>query len=118
MLRIVFRSALAAASLALNALTSSKAPAAWRTQCFDGGMHPAVSLANGPNLRALRSKGGFDFQAWSYGSEEYGRMIDYMLIVKSATGEDIVTPRIDWFSQILRAGKHALFPNPKNRCSA
>ena len=38
-------------------------------------------------------------------------MIDYMLIVKSATGEDIISPHIDWFSQILRAEKHALFPN-------
>ena len=34
-----------------------------------------------------------------------------MLIVKSATGEDIITPRIDWFSQILRAEKQALLPN-------
>ncbi|HEY8686954.1 MAG TPA: hypothetical protein VIO57_15230, partial [Chloroflexota bacterium] len=93
-------------------LTPSKVPAAWRTQCFDGGMRPAVALDyNGPNITGSPFKGGFDFQAWSYGSEEYSRMIDYMLIVKSATGEDIVTPHIDWFSQILRAEKHALFPN-------
>ena len=38
-------------------------------------------------------------------------MINYMLVVKSATGEDLITPHIDWFSQILRAEKHALFPN-------
>ena len=93
-------------------LDPSKVPAAWRTQCFDGGMRPAVALDfNGPNITGAPFKGGFDFQAWSYGSEEYGRMIDYMLIVKSATGEDIVAPHIDWFSQILRAVKHALFPN-------
>lgn len=93
-------------------LAASKIPQAWRSQCFDGGMRPAAALDyNGPNITGSPFKGGFDFQAWSYGSEEYSRMINYMLIVKSATGEDIVTPHIDWFSQILRAEKHALFPN-------
>ena len=94
------------------AVPPSKIPLAWRTQCFEGGQRPAVSLDfNGPDITGNPFKGGFDFQAWSYGSEEYSRMIDYMLIVKSATGEDIITPRINWFSQILRAEKHALFPN-------
>jgi hypothetical protein len=75
-------------------------------------MRPAVSLDfNGPDITGNPFKGGFDFQAWSYGSEEFSRMIDYMLIVKSATGEDIVARHIEWFSQILRAEKHALFPN-------
>lgn len=93
-------------------LTSLQAPANWRTQCFDGGMRPAVSFDfNAPNITGNPFTGGFDFQAWSYGSEEYSRMIDYMLIVKSATGEDIVTPHSGWFPQILRAEKQALFPN-------
>jgi hypothetical protein len=93
-------------------VVASKIPLAWRTQSFEGGQRPAVSLDfNGPDITGNPFKGGFDFQAWSYGSEEYSRMIDYMLIVKSATGEDILTPHIDWFSQILRAEKHALFPN-------
>jgi hypothetical protein len=96
-----------------STLIASKIPQAWRTQAFDGGQRPAVALDfNGPtNITGNPFKGDFDFQAWSYGSEEYSRMIDYMLIVKSATGEDIITPHIDWFSQILRAEKHALFPN-------
>ncbi len=94
------------------AVPQSRIPLAWRTQCFEGGQRPAVSLDfNGPDITGTPFKGGFDFQAWSYGSEEYSRMIDYMLLVKSATGEDIITPHIDWFSQILRAEKHALFPN-------
>ncbi len=94
------------------AVPPAKIPLAWRTQCFEGGQRPAVSLDYlGPNITGNPFKGGFDFQAWSYGSEEYSRMIDYMLIVKSATGEDIITPRMSWFSQILRAEKHALFPN-------
>ena len=93
-------------------LSASKIPDAWRSQCFDGGMRPAVALDfNGPNIMGSPFRGGFDFQAWSYGSEEFSRMINYMLIVKSATGEDIITPHSDWFSQILRAEKHALFPN-------
>ncbi len=93
-------------------LAPSKIPEAWRMQSFDGGQRPAVSFSfNAPNITGNPFKGGFDFQAWSYGSEEFSRMIDYMLIVKSATGEDIVAPHIDWFSQILRAEKHALFPN-------
>jgi len=95
-----------------SAVPQSKIPDAWRTQSFEGGQRPAVSRDfNGPNITGNPFKGGFDFQAWSYGSEEYGRMIDYMLVVKSATGEDIITPHLDWFSQILRAEKHALFPN-------
>ncbi|MBS1827889.1 MAG: hypothetical protein JST93_21450 [Acidobacteria bacterium] len=91
---------------------ASKKPEAWRTQVFEGGMRPAAALDyNGPPITGAPFKSGFDFQAWSYGSEEFGRMIDYMLIVKSATGEDLITPYIHWFSQILRAEKHALFPN-------
>ncbi|MBI4469734.1 MAG: hypothetical protein HY650_10475 [Acidobacteria bacterium] len=93
-------------------LDASKIPESWRTQCFEGGMRPAASRDfNGPDITGNPFKGGFDFQGWSYGSEEYSRMIDYLLIVKSATGEDLIAPRIDWFSQILRAEKHALFPN-------
>lgn len=93
-------------------LAASKIPRAWRTQVFDGGMRPAVALDfNGPDITGAPFKGGFNFQSWAYGSEEFSRMIDYMLIVKSATGEDVVAPHIDWFSQILRAEKHALFPN-------
>ena len=93
-------------------LTPSKVPESWRTQCFYGGMRPSVARDYlGPDITGNPFKGGFDFQAWSYGSEEYSRMIDYMLIVKSATGEDILAPHIDWYSQILRAEKQALFPN-------
>jgi hypothetical protein len=93
-------------------VTEERMPQAWRSQCFDGGLRPAVALDyNGPNITGNPFKGGFDFQAWSYGAEEFSRMIDYMLIVRSATGEDVVTPHIDWFSQIFHAQKHALFPN-------
>ncbi|HLE57231.1 MAG TPA: hypothetical protein VJB15_09120, partial [Rhodothermia bacterium] len=95
-----------------STLSPSSIPAAWRTQVFDGGMRPAVALDyNGPDITGNPFKGGFDFQGWSYGTEEFSRMIDYMSTVKSATGEDILTPHRDWFSQILRGEKQALFPN-------
>lgn len=94
------------------ALDPSEIPDAWRSQAFEGGLRPAVALDfNGPPISGNPFRGGFDFQGWSYGSEEFSRMIDYMLMVRSATGEDLLTQRSDWFSQILRAEKHALFPN-------
>lgn len=93
-------------------LPAAAVPDAWRTQCFDGGQKPAVALDfNGPAVSGAPFKGGFDFQGWSYGSEEFSRMIDYMLTVRSATGEDILVPHAGWFHEILRAEKHALFPN-------
>jgi hypothetical protein len=93
-------------------LAPSAMPDAWRTQVFDGGLRPAVALDfKGPAITGNPFKGGFDFQGWAYGTEEFGRMIDYMLTVRSATGEDVIGPHAGWFPQILRAEKHALFPN-------
>ncbi|MEO6689472.1 MAG: hypothetical protein ABIS07_08105 [Dokdonella sp.] len=93
-------------------LAPSAMPDAWRTQVFDGGLHPAAALDfEGPAVSGNPFKGGFDFQGWSYGSEEFSRMIDYMLTVKSATGEDVLAPHASWFPQILRGEKQALFPN-------
>lgn len=93
-------------------LSQADIPDAWRSQVFEGGLRPAVALDfNGPAITGNPFRSGFDFQGWSYGSEEFSRMIDYMLIVKTATGEDLIAARSNWFSQILRAEKHALFPN-------
>ncbi len=95
-----------------GAVPASSVPLAWRTQVFDGGLRPPVALDfNGPAISGNPFKGGFDFQGWSYGSEEFSRMVDYMLVVKSATGEDLFTPHASWFPQILRGEKQALFPN-------
>jgi hypothetical protein len=93
-------------------LAPASMPDGWRTQVFDGGLSPAAALDfDGPAVTGNPFKGGFDFQGWSYGSEEFSRMIDYMLTVKSATGEDVLAPHASWFSQILRGEKQALFPN-------
>ena len=95
-----------------GAVPPESVPFSWRTQCFDGGLFPAVALDyNGPAITGNPFKDGFDFQGWSYGSEEHSRMIDYMLTVQSATGEDLLTPHAAWFPKILRAERHALFPN-------
>src|SRR5438477_3140448 len=56
-------------------------------------------------------KGGFDFQGWAYGAETFSRLIDYFLTVRSATGEDLITPRQSWFSQMFRALKESLMPD-------
>ena len=91
---------------------NSKVPEGWRSQSFDGGQKPLVALEDpGPNITGNPFKSGFDFQGWSYGSEEFSRMIDYMLVVKSATGEDLLSQHLSWLSLILRAEKHALLPN-------
>jgi hypothetical protein len=80
-------------------------PSSHFDQVWTGG-YPAASGAPGAPFL-----GGFDFQGWSYGSGEYERIADYLLAVRSATGEDLIAAHLDWFSQILRAEKEALFPN-------
>jgi hypothetical protein len=93
-------------------LSPAQVPEGWRTQVFDGGLRPAVALDyNGPAITGNPFKSGSDFQGWSYGSEEFSRMIDYMLTVRSATGEDLFAAHRDWFPRMLRAEKNALFPN-------
>lgn len=81
-------------------------------QLFEGGTRPQVAREyNGPNITAAPSKGGMHVQGWAYGSAAYNWIIDYALTVKSATGEDLVTPHLSWFSQMFRALKHGLMPN-------
>jgi hypothetical protein len=81
-------------------------------QLFEGGTRPQVAREyNGPNITTAPFKGGFDFQGWAYGNGTYNRIIDYMLAVKSATGEDLIATHVSWLSQILRALKHGLMPN-------
>jgi hypothetical protein len=81
-------------------------------QLFDGGARPQVAREyNGPYIRSAPSKGGIHLQGWAYGSATYNWIIDYMLTVKSATGEDLLTAHQSWFSQMLRALKEGLMPN-------
>lgn len=81
-------------------------------QLFEGGTRPQLAREYlGPNITTAPFKGGVDFQGWAYAGGTYNRIIDYMLTVKSATGEDMIAERGSWLSQILRALKHGLMPN-------
>src|SRR5262249_39635789 len=77
----------------------SDVPDTYFSQVFEGGFPPAVAQGfNGPKITGAPFKGGFDFQGWAYGSGEYTRIIDYLLMVKTATGEDLITGNLSWFS--------------------
>lgn len=87
-------------------------PEDYFAQLFEGGTRPQFAREyNGRYITAAPFKGGFDFQGWAYGTASYNMIIDYMLTVKSATGEDLITTHTSWFSQIFRALKHGLMPN-------
>ncbi len=87
-------------------------PSSHVDQVFDGGYQPAVATDyNGPPLTGAPFKGGFDFQGWAYGTETFDRLIDYMTMVRSATGEDLIGAHQSWFGQMLRMEKEMLWPD-------
>ncbi len=82
------------------------------SQLFEGGYKPAVALDYlGPNITGAPFLNGFDFQGWAYGTGDFERIIDYLLMVRSATGEDLLTGHLPWFTKMLTAEKEALLPN-------
>ncbi len=82
------------------------------TQLFLGGYKPEVALDYlGPNITGAPFLSGFDFQGWAYGTGDFIRIIDYLLMVRSATGEDLLTGHLSWFAKMLTAEKEALLPN-------
>ena len=83
-----------------------------RKDAFDGWMN---SLFGGiyqapPNLIGAPLKGGFDFQGWSYGTDEFTRMIDYMNTIKVATGEDVVNENANWIHDTYHCLRNAVLP--------
>lgn len=93
-------------------VASDNLPAEHLTQAFSGGIKPAIATDwNGPNIKGAPWRGGFDFQGWAYGTQTLNALTDYLLAVRSATGEDLLTPRIGWFKQIFLALKHGLMPD-------
>jgi len=93
-------------------IDAEHSPEDFFAQLFEGGTRPQFAREyNGRNITAAPFKGGFDFQGWAYGTASYTMIIDYMLTVRSATGEDLIATRTSWFSQIFRALKHGLMPN-------
>lgn len=59
----------------------------------------------------LPSKGGLQIQGWSYGSGNNVRILDYMALVKMATGEDLVEIKLSWIQDLVKAIHHSLLPN-------
>lgn len=81
-------------------------------QAFEGGIKPAIATDwNGPNIKGAPWRGGFNFQGWAYGTQTFNALADYLLVVKSATGEDLLKPRLGWFRQMFMALKHSLMPD-------
>jgi hypothetical protein len=87
-------------------------PVEWVTEAFAGGVKPAIATDfNGPNIAGAPWKGGFDFQGWAYGTQTLNAVTDYLLAVRSATGEDLLTAHRDWYTQIFLALRHGLMPD-------
>jgi hypothetical protein len=56
-------------------------------------------------------RGGIHVQGWSYGSDVFSQYIDFVQLVRTATGEDLITPYQSWWIDMLKAQKHSLLPN-------
>ncbi len=83
-----------------------------RKDAFDGWFNSWFGgiYAAPPNLIGAPLKGGFDFQGWSYGTEEFARQIDYMNTIKSATGEDVVSANASWIHDMYHCLRNAVLP--------
>ena len=86
-------------------VTQTNIPDSHVDQVFDGGYKSAAGIPGAP------FKSGFDFQGWAYGTGTFDRILDYLLTVKAATGEDLVTRHRAWLAKILRAEQEALQPD-------
>jgi uncharacterized repeat protein (TIGR01451 family) len=93
-------------------VSTTDVPVDFWYQIFDGG-YPSAATRDNPALGLSYApvKSGFDFQGWAYGSGSFNRLVDYLLMVRSATGEDLLKTHLSWFNSILLAEKHALLPN-------
>ena len=100
-----------------DGLVVNDLPAQYRSfdyvkQTFDGG-YPTLA-GRSTNLAVDKGnphKGGIHAQGWSYGSDVFSQYIDYVQTVKTATGEDLITPNQQWWMDMLKAQKHSLLPN-------
>ncbi len=92
-------------------LTAGDIPTSNRVAAFNGPYPSEFERRQGLAPTGAPFKGGFNFQGWSYGPNEFVRTVDYMLTVKSATGEDLTAAHQEWFTTMFRSLKHALMPN-------
>ncbi|MFN8492178.1 MAG: hypothetical protein U0350_31555 [Caldilineaceae bacterium] len=98
-----------------NLLAPAYKPTTFFAQVFAGGYPSAVVTYQGgvpTDVPGAPFKGGpASIQGWAYGAGLFNRVIDYMLVICSATGEDVFNTYSNWFSTTLRAQKAALLPN-------
>lgn len=92
-------------------LTGDEIPQNWIVQAFDGGVPPAVATDGGPAVTGAPWGGGLTVQGWAYTTGTWCRLIDYMLIVATATGENLLAAHPAWLPAILRSERYALAPN-------
>lgn len=96
-------------------LSASDYPATHRMQGFTGGIKSWFGSRWGvpstvQGATGAPMKGGMFPQGWWYGNAEFGRMVDYMMVVKSATNEDLVGNYQSYLADIFAAHRHATLP--------
>ncbi|MBL7817038.1 MAG: T9SS type A sorting domain-containing protein [Saprospiraceae bacterium] len=81
-------------------------------QTFLGGYKPYAATAyNGlPSVSGAPNKGGLQIQGWGYGAANFARILDYMLLVKTATDVDEPANQQAILTQLLRGMKHSMLP--------
>lgn len=103
-------------SVSTNLTTADRTPFS-RTDAFEGSVKSKRGLlwqAPTTGITGTPFKGGTPVQGWSYSGDEWCRMIDYMIAVKVATGEDLAATHEGWLHDIFTSLRHALYPNNIN----
>jgi gliding motility-associated-like protein len=103
-------------SLNTNTTTSAECANAYFTQSVKGGLPTAASKAYlGPKyITAAPQQDGIPVQGWSYGGETSNFLIDYVMAVKSATGESMIQSDAafrQFFAKNSEAIVHSYTPN-------
>jgi len=103
-------------SLNPNTQTSGETAYNYFTQSVKGGLPSGASQSYlGPHTYvAAPQKDGIPNQGWSYGGETSQFLIDYLMTVRTATGEDMLQTDADlktFFTKTSEALVHATFPN-------
>ena len=79
---------------------------------FEGGYKPYGGNSYlFPPFSENPQKGGMQIQGWSYGAENWKRVLEYMMMVKTATGEDLPNIHRTWLEQLVLAIHHSLLPD-------
>ncbi len=96
-------------------LSASDYPQSNRKQAFTGPMKTSFGNRYGVSAASQGAtgapfKGGLYFQGWRFGNEDFSRMLDYMMIINSATGEDVIGQFQNDITSIFHALKHSTLP--------